>query len=116
MGLDPAKQDSYDQFARCSEEHKVDVLVNNAGYAFIGGVEDTRLETPQRLYQAPSCLLVNVRSETEVRDQMEVNFYGPLRTVRACLPVMRARGSGHIILISSGAGYVYFPYIFSAFD
>lgn len=37
---------------------------------------------------------------------MDVNFYGPLRAVRACLPVMRARCSGHIILISSGAGSV----------
>lgn len=37
---------------------------------------------------------------------MDVNFYGPLRAVRACLPVMREKGSGHIILISSGAGYV----------
>lgn len=35
---------------------------------------------------------------------MEVNFYGPLRTVKACLPAMRARGSGEIVLISSGAG------------
>jgi NAD(P)-dependent dehydrogenase (short-subunit alcohol dehydrogenase family) len=46
-----------------------------------------------------------MRSEAEVRDQMEVNFYGPLRTVRACLPIMRAKGSGNIVLISSGAGY-----------
>ena len=45
-------------------------------------------------------------SESEVRDQMEVNFYGPLRAVRGCLPVMRAKGSGHIVLVSSGAGYV----------
>lgn len=37
---------------------------------------------------------------------MEVNFYGPLRTVRTCLPAMRAKGSGSIVLISSGAGYV----------
>lgn len=45
-------------------------------------------------------------SEEEVRDQMNVNFYGPLRTVKACLPGMRAKGSGNIVLISSGAGYV----------
>ncbi|KAE8155696.1 NAD(P)-binding protein [Aspergillus tamarii] len=89
LGLDPAQKDAYDKFAQFSQEYNVDVLVNNAGYAFIGGVEDT--------------------SETEVRDQMEVNFYGPLRAVRACLPVMRARGSGHIILISSGAGFIARP-------
>ncbi|KAJ5657860.1 Glucose/ribitol dehydrogenase [Penicillium longicatenatum] len=89
VGLDPAQNDAYDRFVKCSQEHNVDILVNNAGYAFIGGVEDT--------------------SESEVRDQMEVNFYGPLRAVRACLPVMRARGSGHIILISSGAGFIARP-------
>ena len=49
---------------------------------------------------------LKIHSEDEVRGQMEVNFYGPMRAVRACLPVMRAKGSGHIILISSGAGYV----------
>ena len=43
-------------------------------------------------------------SEDDVRAQMEVNFYGPLRTVRAVLPAMRARKNGHIVLISSGAG------------
>ncbi|PYH98082.1 NAD(P)-binding protein [Aspergillus ellipticus CBS 707.79] len=89
IGLDPAQHDSYDQFAKVSRENNVDVLVNNAGYAFIGGVEDT--------------------SEAEVRDQMEVNFHGPLRAVRACLPVMREKGSGHVILISSGAGFIARP-------
>ncbi|KAL5003170.1 hypothetical protein BDV10DRAFT_155813 [Aspergillus recurvatus] len=87
--LDPAQKSAYDLFARCSQEHNVDVLVNNAGYAFVGGIEDT--------------------SENDVRDQMEVNFYGPLRAVRACLPVMRAKGSGHVILISSGAGFIARP-------
>ena len=42
LGLDPAQKNSFDAFAKCSREHGVDVLVNNAGYAFIGGVEDTR--------------------------------------------------------------------------
>lgn len=40
--LDPAQKDAFEQFTKCSQEHDVDVLVNNAGYAFIGGVEDTR--------------------------------------------------------------------------
>lgn len=52
-----------------------------------------------------------MHSEDEVRDQMEVNFYGPLRTVRACIPAMRAKGSGNIVLISSGSGYVLFASI-----
>ncbi|KAK7752141.1 hypothetical protein SLS62_005885 [Diatrype stigma] len=86
MGLDPAQKNAFDEFLKCSQKYDVDVLVNNAGYAFIGGVEDT--------------------SEEEVRDQMEVNFYGPIRTVRACLPAMRAKGSGNIVLISSGAGFI----------
>lgn len=40
---------------------------------------------------------------------MEVNFYGPLRTVRACLPSMRARGGGNVVLVSSGAGFISRP-------
>ncbi|KAI0427616.1 hypothetical protein F5Y09DRAFT_315733 [Xylaria sp. FL1042] len=87
--LDPAQKDSYDQFAKISKEHDIDVLVNSAGYAFIGGVEDT--------------------SEDEVRAQMEVNFYAPLRAVRACLPAMRAKKFGHVVLISSGAGFIARP-------
>jgi NAD(P)-dependent dehydrogenase (short-subunit alcohol dehydrogenase family) len=45
-----------------------------------------------------------MHSELEVRDQIEDNFYGPLRAVRACLPVMREKRSGRIVLISSAAG------------
>ncbi|KAL4928669.1 SDR family oxidoreductase [Aspergillus undulatus] len=87
--LDPGAEDAYEAFAKCAQEHDVDVLVNNAGYAFIGGVEDT--------------------SESDVRAQMEVNFYGSLRAVRACLPVLRAKSSGQVILISSGAGFIARP-------
>lgn len=42
LAVDPAQKDSQEVFTKASQEHKVDVLVNNAGYAFIGGVEDTR--------------------------------------------------------------------------
>jgi NAD(P)-dependent dehydrogenase (short-subunit alcohol dehydrogenase family) len=105
MCLDPAQKNAFDQFAKCSQEHNVDVLVNNAGYAFIGGVEDTRsVSFFAAFHCAKSCVLIHVCSEDEVRDQMEINFYGPLRAVRACLPAMRVKGSGNIVLISSGAG------------
>lgn len=40
--LDPAHPDSASHFAKVNEKYDIDVLVNNAGYAFIGGVEDTR--------------------------------------------------------------------------
>lgn len=68
------------------------------------------LKIPGRLSYHPSDLLslsahrFLTYSEEEVRSQMEVNYYGPLRTLRAVLPSMRAKGSGQIVLISSGAG------------
>lgn len=42
LHLDPASTETHDTFRKCAEEHDVDVLVNNAAYAFIGGIEDTR--------------------------------------------------------------------------
>ncbi|GES57093.1 NAD(P)-binding protein [Aspergillus terreus] len=89
LKLDPGDAAAYDQVIQFSKEYSIDVVVNNAGYAFIGGIEDT--------------------SENEVRSQMEVNFYGPLRIVRALLPSMREKRSGNIVLISSGAGFIAKP-------
>jgi NAD(P)-dependent dehydrogenase (short-subunit alcohol dehydrogenase family) len=66
---------SFDRFG------SVDVLVNNAGFAGVGSVEDMPLEL--------------------VEKQLSTNFLGALLTSRAVLPVMRAQGQGRIILISS---------------
>jgi short-subunit dehydrogenase len=42
MKLDPGDAAAYAQVVQFSKEYSIDVLVNNAGYAFIGGIEDTR--------------------------------------------------------------------------
>ncbi|MFH9612733.1 SDR family oxidoreductase [Streptomyces pratensis] len=62
----------------------IDVLVNNAGIDRSGAVE--------------------LMPQDEARAVLETNFWGPVRTVRAVLPGMRARGSGVIVNVSSLAG------------
>ncbi|MEW6439396.1 MAG: SDR family oxidoreductase [bacterium] len=65
---------------------RVDVLVNCAGFALEGGVEDTTVE--------------------EAKLQFEVNFFGTHRMIREVLPVMRQQGGGKIITICSLAAQV----------
>ncbi len=62
----------------------VDVLVNNAGIAMIGAVEEC--------------------SDAEVRRILEVNFFGTMNVTRAVLPIMRERRAGHVINIASVYG------------
>ena len=63
---------------------RLDVLVNNAGYGEIGPVEEISDEAMQR--------------------QFDVNVFGPIRLMRAALPIMREQRAGRIINISSIAG------------
>ncbi|MFC4549924.1 MULTISPECIES: SDR family oxidoreductase [Halorussus] len=71
------------------EEGRIDCLVNNAGYAQLGPVEDVAVES--------------------VRSQFDVNVFGPHRLIRAVLPHMRQRRTGRIVNVSSVAGRVATP-------
>ncbi|MFF0310824.1 SDR family NAD(P)-dependent oxidoreductase [Streptosporangium sp. NPDC004379] len=68
---------------------RVDVLVNNAGRGLVGAVEET--------------------SDRELRDLMELHFFGPAALTRAVLPHMRRQGSGAIVQMSSMGGRFTFP-------
>lgn len=67
----------------------VDVLVNNAGHGYLSAVEEGE--------------------DAEVRKLFDVNYFGTVDVIKAVLPGMRARGSGHIINISSMTGLVANP-------
>ncbi|MEY4617154.1 MAG: hypothetical protein RJB66_2114 [Pseudomonadota bacterium] len=66
----------------------IDVLINNAGYGLFGPLEDA--------------------SDSKMRDQFEVNFFGPAQLIRDFLPQLRKQ-SGTIINLSSVLGFVGFP-------
>ncbi|WP_248927082.1 SDR family oxidoreductase [Paenibacillus hamazuiensis] len=68
---------------------KIDVLLNNAGYAAVGALE--------------------AANDLQIKKQFDVNVFGVIHTTKAILPHFRASQGGTIINISSTAGRVAFP-------
>lgn len=91
LALDVTDDDAVERATATVREEAggVDCLVNNAGQAYVGPVEEFTAE--------------------EVRAQFDVNLYGAQRTMRAVLPGMRERGDGTIVNVSSVAGLVSLP-------
>jgi NAD(P)-dependent dehydrogenase (short-subunit alcohol dehydrogenase family) len=68
----------------------IDVLVNNAASFFAGYFEELTSE--------------------QMEGQITTSLYGPMNVTRAVLPVMRKQRSGHVVTISSSAGFAGFEY------
>ncbi|MBC9797652.1 SDR family oxidoreductase [Sinomicrobium weinanense] len=92
LRMDVREEESVEQAVNSvvKEESRVDVLINNAGVGITGPLE----EIP----------------DEEVKNNFEINVFGPVRVIRSVLPHMREQGSGLIINVTSIAGYMGLPY------
>jgi len=88
LSLDVTRQDEIVAAVQQAERRfgAIDVLVNNAGYGYQTSIEEG--------------------DDAEIRAQFETNVFGLAAMTRAVLPGMRARRRGHIVNISSQAGFI----------
>ncbi|MDR0138582.1 SDR family oxidoreductase [Metabacillus idriensis] len=90
LKLDVTSADSIQALTHfLNERGKIDILINNAGYAFGGFGEEITVD--------------------EYREQFETNFFGVIAVTQAVLPFMRSQRSGKIINMSSISGLIGFP-------
>ena len=77
------------------QEKRIDVVVNNAGYALVGALEETSMD--------------------EIKAQFETNFFGAVRVMQTVIPIMRKQqqrssgGSSKIVNVTSMGGRIAIP-------
>ncbi len=93
LALDVTDPEQVKQTIQQAHAHfgRLDIVLNNAGYALAGTVEEA--------------------SEADVRAVFDTNYFGTLRVIQAALPLLRQQGSGHIVGVSSTLGIVAMPLI-----
>ena len=92
LALDVKNNDTINQTVSeiIKTESSLDIVINNAGAGITGPIE----EIP----------------ESEIKNNFDTNFFGPINVIKAVLPHMRKQQSGLIINITSIAGYMGLPY------
>ena len=88
MKLDVQLEESIGECVKkiLENENRLDILINNAGSGFLRTIEQATMN--------------------EIEYVTDVNFYGPVRCIKAVLPQMRKQQSGHIVNVSSVGGLV----------
>ncbi|MDT5010885.1 MAG: hypothetical protein QOH57_2502 [Mycobacterium sp.] len=91
LALDVTDAEQISSAVRATEDAfgGIDVLVNNAGNGYLSAIEEGEDEKVRKLF--------------------DTNYFGVVDTIKAVLPGMRARQSGHIVNISSMTGLVANP-------
>ncbi|KAI9036685.1 short chain dehydrogenase/reductase family protein [Aspergillus affinis] len=73
---------------------KIDILLGCTSQALVGTVEE---------------LAASQQTLNLVRDQFEINYFGPLNIIKAALPHMRRQMSGHVMIISGITAHIGTP-------
>jgi len=71
------------------EKGRIDIVINNAGYALVGPFEETSMK--------------------EMKGQFETNFFGAARVMQGAIPIMREQRRGKIVNITSMGGRIAVP-------